>query len=135
MPFTALAIGAGAGLLKSELDKPKERQQAAMRAMELRASPWTHLAPTTQVHQNDPLGDALSYGTAGAQLGQNIQNAQTNQDLAQANIGWLNRGGNPQMSGPLMQGQYGPMASPWANVNSSVPTAPTYDENFKLSRF
>lgn len=85
---TMLAIGAGAGLLKSELvDKPKENYQRKLAAATQRYSPWTGLK-AGPIELADPLGSALQYGTTGAQMG-NAYN------MSQAQQGWLNRGGSP----------------------------------------
>lgn len=123
MPITALAIGAGAGLLKSELlDRPREQKQRTLAAETQRYSPWTGLK-ADPIHEADPLGSALTFGSQGAMLGAGIQNAQAQQGLMKAQTNWLNAGGSPQYtaaqtatSAPTYYGwgSYGPKQSPWA---------------------
>jgi len=74
-PITlGLIIGAGGGLLKSELvDRPKEARQRKLRATEIALSPFTGLQPQTQVQEADPFGQALGFGATGASIGQGIQ--------------------------------------------------------------
>lgn len=95
MPWLALALGAGAGLVKSEaVDRPKEDRDRQLAAATQRFAPWTGLkaGPITEA---DPLGSALTYGAQGAQLQQNIQNSQAQQGLVGAQTNWLNHGGSP----------------------------------------
>jgi hypothetical protein len=69
-PITlGLLLGAGGGLLKNFLvDKPKEERQRKLSAAQTRYSPWTGIAGGN-VEEANPLGDALAYGSTGAQLG------------------------------------------------------------------
>lgn len=122
MPFTALAIGAGAGLLKSELvDRPKEQRQRTLAAATQRYSPWTGLK-AQPIQEADPMGSALTYGSTGAQMGVNMQNATAQQNLMQAQSKWLNN--NPYsssqaaaMAGPTMYGSPGSMYSGYDYTN------------------
>lgn len=82
MPLIALGIGAGVGLLKSELiDRPREQRQRKTRAAEIRYSPWTGLTPSQQVQEADPLGSALQFGSTGAMLGQSIESRDFNKNF------------------------------------------------------
>lgn len=130
MPFTALAIGAGVGLLKSELvDQPKEQRQRKLAGATQRYSPWTGLQ-AQPVQEADPLGSALQFGATGAQMGSSIQNAQAQDKLMGAQTNWLNAGGSPQYtaaqtatSAPVSYGSgaYGPKQSPWnLGVNTNI---------------
>jgi hypothetical protein len=83
MPLTALAIGAGAGVLKSEVvDRPKEHRQRALQAATARYSPWTGLQPQA-VQEADPLGSALAFGGAGSQIATAMQQQELNNKLAE----------------------------------------------------
>jgi hypothetical protein len=83
MPLTALAIGAGAGVLKSEIvDRPKEARQRKLAAETARYSPWTGMQPQG-VQEADPLGSALAFGGAGSQLGAAMQQQALNQKIAE----------------------------------------------------
>ncbi len=75
MPIIALAIGAGAGILKSEVvDKPKEERQRKLAAATQRLNPWTGLK-ANPIQEADPFGSALKYGATGASMGSQIQGA------------------------------------------------------------
>lgn len=119
MPFTALAIGAGAGLLKSELvDQPREQRQRTLAAATQRYSPWTGLK-ANPIQEADPVGSALSYGSAGAQMGVNMQDSQAKTNLMNQQSQWLKQnpynystGSAAAMSGPSLGSyNYGPPAS------------------------
>lgn len=89
MPFTALAIGAGVGLLKSEMiDRPKEQRQRALAASTQRYSPWTGLK-ANPIQEADPVGSALTYGSTGAQMGANMQDSAAKNNLMNAQSQWL----------------------------------------------
>jgi hypothetical protein len=65
-----LLIGAGAGLLKSELiDRPQADRQRKLAATTAALSPWTGMTPEMPQEAN-PLGSMLQGGLAGAQIGQ-----------------------------------------------------------------
>jgi hypothetical protein len=82
MPIMALAIGAGAGLLKSELvDRPKEARQRKLAAETQRYSPWTGMQ-AGQVQEADPMGSALAFGAAGAQVQGGMAQQDINKKLA-----------------------------------------------------
>ncbi len=82
MPLIALAIGAGVGILKSELvDRPREQRQRKTRAAEIRYSPWTGLTPSQQIQEADPLGSAMQFGSTGAMLGQSIETRDFNKNF------------------------------------------------------
>lgn len=86
------AIGAGAGLLKSQLvDKPKEERERRIAVAQARYSPWTGIKPQ-EVQEADPFGSMFQGGTAGLALGQGMDTANAQQgyqdkslDLAQQN--------------------------------------------------
>lgn len=118
MSWVAVAIGAGAGLLKAEaVDAPAASRQRTLAAATQRYSPWTGLK-ADPVKDADPAGSMLQFGATGAALGQGMQNATAQQGLAQAQTRWLNSGGSPmytQAAGatvaPTIGG--GGAASPW----------------------
>lgn len=71
MPIPAgLAIGMGAGLLKSQLvDKPQADRQRQLAATTAALSPWTGMTPQMPEEAN-PFGSMLQGGLAGAQVDQ-----------------------------------------------------------------
>lgn len=74
------AIGAGVGLLSGVLghsaEKENQRRTSMIRAAEQRASPWTKMAPTTEVDYAAPLaGKMLGGVTSGLSLAQGLENA------------------------------------------------------------
>ncbi len=70
-PLVLMGIMAAAGLAKAlAVDAPKEARQRKVRGAETRYSPWTGLAPSTQIQEADPMGSAMQYGMTGLQLGQ-----------------------------------------------------------------
>lgn len=87
--FIGLGMGV-AGAAKSELiDRPAAERKRKLAASTQRYSPWTGMqaqAPTDP----DTVAAALSYGSQGAMLGQNIGNAQANQDLLKAQANYYN---------------------------------------------
>ncbi len=98
MPWAGLAIGAGLGLLKSELvDVPKAQRQRVLAAATQRYSPWTHLA-AAPVQEADPFSTALQFGGLGASLAgakqqSDSENAYRDALTNQANQGNLIGGG------------------------------------------
>lgn len=63
--LAALAIGAGAGLLKNELvDKPKEKRQRKLAGTVAEYSPWTGHNPG-QIQEADLFGNMLTGGLTG----------------------------------------------------------------------
>lgn len=85
-PLALLAIGAAAGLAKSELvDRPKEKKQRELAAATQRYSPWTGLQ-AQPIKEADPFGSALGLGAAGYQAGIELENQATNQKIADAMI-------------------------------------------------
>lgn len=65
MPW-GLAIGAVVGLAKNQLvDVPREKKQRALAAATQKYSPWTGLQ-AQGIQQQDPFGNALQFGAAGA---------------------------------------------------------------------
>lgn len=122
MSFVAVAIGAGAGLLKSEaIDAPKADRQRKLAAETQRYSPWTGLK-ANPVQEADPVGSALQFGATGAQLSSGMQNADAQKGLMEAQTNWLNKGGKPQyaaaLSPPVAPGGVSPYTaankSPWS---------------------
>lgn len=82
----AIGAGMGAGLLKSYLvDKPQEDRQRAMAATTARYSPWTGMKPG-EVQVANPMGAMMQGGMAGAGLGQQMDSADTQNQLAQSQI-------------------------------------------------
>jgi hypothetical protein len=83
MPF-GLVIGAGLGLLKSELvDQPAEQRQRNLAAVTAKFAPWTGMTPQVP-KATDPIGTALQFGGAGAGLAQNMANANANTNYMNA---------------------------------------------------
>lgn len=126
MPITALAIGAGVGLLKSEaVDRPREQRQRKLAAETQRYSPWTGLQ-AQPVQEADPLGSALSFGATGAQMGAGMENAKAQKGLMEAQSRWLNSGGSPAYTAAQTStlqpnygwGSYGPGGNPWTLGNN-----------------
>jgi hypothetical protein len=116
MPITALAIGAGVGLLKSQtVDKDKEKRQRALAAETQRYSPWTGLH-ADPIQQADPFGSALQFGATGAALGQNAQSASDMHDYMQNNPygAKVNYNVNSPTGGGLSN-------NPWSGFNGPNP--------------
>lgn len=115
-PITMMAIGAGTGLLKSELiDRPKEGRQRALAAETARMSPWTGLKPEP-IQEADPFGSAIQGGMSGASFGQNMEDQASKKQLMEAQTSWLNRGGAPQYT-------------------AATSVAPSYGSPWKLGNF
>lgn len=122
MSWIAVAIGAGAGLLKSEaIDRPEADRKRHLAAETQRYSPWTGLQ-AQPFKEADPLGSALTFWATGASMGAGMQNAEAQKKLMAAKTNWLNAGGSPQYTAQMSQtaaptfggyGAYGPKASPW----------------------
>ena len=131
MSFVSVAIGAGLGVLKSELvDRPRERRQRTLAAETQRYSPWTKLQ-AQPIQEADALGDVLSYGTTAAQMSQNTKNAQLQQDLLKSQSDlmkaqgkWLQAGGSPQYTAA----QTATSATPWSGWGQYGPRQ--YSPNF-----
>lgn len=124
MPWLGLAIGAGVGILKSELvDRPKEERDRTLAAETQRLSPWTGLK-ADKVKEADMLGSALTYGGQGAVIEQNLQNAKSQEKLADAQVDWLNHGGSPIYSQAIHgTGRFGPMSpnASWLGQDQGAP--------------
>lgn len=133
MSFVAVAIGAGAGLVKSEaIDRPKEARERKLAAETQRNSPWTGLQ-AQPIHEADPMGNAVNFGTMGMQGMQNYQNEMAQQKLRAAQTGWIDRGGDPKHLADLNAASapsfgYGAMGprqqSPWSYAGYD----PTYGQ-------
>jgi hypothetical protein len=86
-----LGIGAGVGLLKSQIvDRPKEERQRKLAAETQRYSPWTGLQ-AQQVQEADPLGNAMQFGVNSGMMGQGIKNQEGAEKLRDAQVNYLNR--------------------------------------------
>lgn len=95
MSWIGVAVGAGAGLVKSAaVDAPREARQRKLAGETQRLSPWTGLK-AGPIQEADPLGSALTYGSQGGALSGGIQNADAQKGLMEAQKNWLNRGGSP----------------------------------------
>jgi len=113
MPILAMAIGAGAGLLKSELvDRPKEKRQRKLAAATQRYSPWTGLQ-AGQVQEADPMGSAIAFGATGAQIGTGMEQHALNQKLGEKALANSYTGANYQ-AGPTQANAAG-MNPYWMN--------------------
>jgi hypothetical protein len=87
-PLTLSAIFGGVGLLKgATLDKAKEKRDRELQSATARYSPWTGLK-ARDVENADPIGSGLAFGSAGAQLGQNMQSASNANELNKAMAGY-----------------------------------------------
>jgi hypothetical protein len=83
MSYVMVAM-AGAGLLKSELvDRPAADRQRKLAAQTQEYSPWTGLKAGA-VKEADPIGSALAFGGAGAQVSNGLANQKINQQMADA---------------------------------------------------
>jgi hypothetical protein len=76
---------AGAGLLKSELDRPKVHKQYELAAATQRYSPWTHMQ-AQKPDDLDPVGNAMQGGVQGMALGQNMEAADNMKNLQKEQI-------------------------------------------------
>jgi hypothetical protein len=111
-PLTLLAIGLGAGLLKSEaIDRPAANRQRKLAAETQKYSPWTGLK-AEEVKEPNAMGDMLTFGATGAQLGAGLQNAEASKGLMKAQQNWLSRGGSPMYTAATYAGPT-PRANPW----------------------
>lgn len=117
MPILAMAIGAGAGLLKSELvDRPKENRQRKLAAATQRYSPWTGLQ-AGQISEADPMGSAIAFGATGAQIGTGMEQHALNQKLGEkalANSSVPNYNAGPTQANAMAQQPYW-MNDPYGN--------------------
>jgi hypothetical protein len=107
-----LLIGAGAGLLKSQLvDKPQADRQRKLAATTAALSPWTGMTPEMPQEAN-PLGSMLQGGLAGAQIGQAMGSMAPAAAAAPASPAPDAAGGVTQASSDYLQGgaDYGKMA-------------------------
>lgn len=121
MPFTALAIGAGVGLLKSQtIDKAKEAKQRELAAETQRYSPWTGLK-ADPVKTADPLGSMLQYGATGAALGQNMQSAGDMHDYMKDNPYASHLNFNVGNAQPVTGGGNGLANNPWSSMLGQNP--------------
>lgn len=83
MPVTALAIGAGVGLLKSlAVDMPKAERQRKLAAETARYNPWTN-AQAGPVQEADPIASAGQFGLAGAQFKSGMDQDKLNAEIAE----------------------------------------------------
>lgn len=71
MPWLALA-GLGLGMLKSGEEKRQADADRKLRAEEIRYSPWTKMQNFTQVKNPNYMGNMMSGGVAGLQMGQGM---------------------------------------------------------------
>lgn len=126
-PLSMLAIGAAAGLAKSELiDRPKEDRQRKLAAATQRYSPWTGLA-AQPIQEADSVGTPMEFGLTGYQMGLNEDGATTTKDLLQSQIA-LNAAqtaklatpqASPMASYQYTQPRYGVMGgNPWGGLTS-----------------
>lgn len=87
-PYGA-AAGAGLGLIKYfAVDKPANDKQRALAATTQKFSPWTGLQAEAPSPVN-PMSAGISGAGMGMSMGQNMANQQSNNDLKQAQIGYL----------------------------------------------
>lgn len=87
-PYGA-AAGAGLGLIKYfAFDKPGNDRKRQLAATTEKFSPWTGLHGDVP-GQINPMSAGISGAGMGASMGQNVANQQANNDLKQAQIGYL----------------------------------------------
>lgn len=92
MPFTAMAIGAGLGILKNyAVDAPKEHRQRVQAAETIRYSPWTHMNPN-KIQEADPVGNALQFGASAGGMYNSAQGFQTDEALKNKMLTNMRRG-------------------------------------------
>ena len=91
-PAALAAIGIGAGLGKSLLEQQQERKQRELAALQMQWSPWTGMQPQMP-KGTDWGGNMAQGGLAGASLGQGMEQQAANDELRQAQVGYLNRSG------------------------------------------
>jgi hypothetical protein len=121
MPL-GLAIGAGAGLLKSELvDAPKERRERTLAAATQKYSPWTGLQ-AQPIQQADPLGSAIQFGATGAALGSAINSANAANNYLNAKTAAGNFSGVPVIN---TGGTNYLSNGPWSGFSGPNPYSPT----------
>ncbi len=137
MSWLAVGIGAGAGLLKSQVvDRPKEKRQRHLAAETQRYSPWTGMQ-AGPIQEADPFGSMLQGGMTGATIQQGLgqQKLQNGLITAQTDAlnNWSQAGGGlrselppnmaasaaagPMAGGPAAQAApnlYGQGGSPWS---------------------
>lgn len=108
-----LLLGAGAGLLKSELvDKPRANKERELAARTAELSPWTGMSPTMPEEAN-PMGSMLQGGLAGAQLGQGLQAANQQEEMLKMFQQQQLQNQAPPSYSPKMGGNVG---SPWSGM-------------------
>lgn len=113
--WPALALGMGAGLLKSELiDRPQADKQRQLAATTATLSPWTGMTPTMPNEAN-PLGSMLQGGLAGMQVGQGMDKAAQEQAL-------LEKLKQQQQPAPntFVPKMGGNVQSPWASMGQMI---------------
>lgn len=115
-PLALMAIMAAVGAAKSELvDRPKEKRQRRLAATTEQFSPWTG-KQSQPIQEADPLGSAMQYGATGAMMGSNMENAEAEKKLMEAQTSRLNTGGSLWGYGKVQ-----PESSFWSQ--SSYPNA------------
>lgn len=123
MPFIALAIGAGAGVLKSEfIDRPKEERQRKLAGATQRYSPWTGLK-AQPIQEADPMGSAIGMGATGASMEVGLENAKAQNRLMDAQSNWLSK--NPYNSSVGASSAMKP--SPWRVNNNDYTFRSQFD--------
>lgn len=140
MPY-ALIIGAAVGLAKNELvDKPRAAKQTELAAKTQQYSPWTHLQ-AQPVQQQDPIGNALQFGSAGAGLWSSIGTNQALQEYLKDNKSGIsgqpsaaptpNTGadGTPGLGGKQMTDDLGKMKT--ADTGSADRALASVQDNYK----
>lgn len=84
-PLTIGLVGSGllGGYLGNKAKEKQQKQSADLRAAEIEASPWTKMAPQTQIDFNpgNAAGSMIQGGLGGLQQGQSIGNATEQNDM------------------------------------------------------
>ena len=129
MPIPLIAIAAAAGLLKGmTIDAQKEKRDKELAAETQRLSPWTGLK-AGPIQYADPVGSAMSFGLAGHQIQQGMNQDALNQKLADK---FLASGNSPQVAlnigaggggyggppGYSVGNAYGMYGNPWGGVRN-----------------
>jgi hypothetical protein len=96
-------VGAVSGIAKNQAMQRQANASRKIRAAEIRASPWTGVAPSTQVqHAGSMFGDILQGAGTGAAMGQSIKGAMGKAALQDAQTNAWNRMGSQQPGGTGM---------------------------------
>jgi hypothetical protein len=116
MFWLPLLAGAGLGAAKHfAVDKPQQKRTAALRAEEIRLSPFTGQGPETQIQWSNALGSGLQGAAAGSSLWSGIQQAETNKKFADIALQKMQNGGGTLTAGGGYSLGANTSFAPWSN--------------------